>query len=601
MKANTGILSNFHYIFSSISLVMSYARVPCLLNILQKTAAAVSLPLSVYFTQQVIKYVLDIINNGISITIIVPSLVWLFIVILFQESGSCLDSLITIMLKRDLDNRFTRVIAEKFRNIDYRYFEDPVAADAMNRMGQEPQYQILEIYQRSLESISILASIIGTSLVLARISPLFSLLFFVFVFFQILFAAKATKDMNTMFSNQSPKERELNYLSGLLEQKDPVFELKLFGSVHYILGKWKKLNQQVLGERVTATIKAERYLAAGFLLIIAWTVVVFIYLLNSLGVYRISIDMFIAVIISLNAVLSLSDSLSWTFSEALRKCLFIKYYDEFIRFSNEEDAAPGEAIHHPETLEIEFRHVSFTYPGTEQEILQDVSFKIKKGQRIALVGENGSGKSTIIKLLLRLYKPTNGAILVNGVNLNIIPRESIRDLFSTVFQDYAFYSLSLRENIAFGNITKLSDDEGLHRALSMGMADDLVLLSPKRLDTNLGKIEDDGIDLSSGQKQRLAISRACAGDGAFIILDEPTAAMDPAAESKLYETFSEILKDRGCFMVSHRMASARLADRIILIGNGRVLESGSHRELMELKGLYAEMYRNQAEWYEEQK
>lgn len=599
MKAKTGVPGNFHYIFSSIALVLNYARVPCVLSMLQKAAAALSLPLSVYFTQQVIRRALDSINNDATIPAIVPSLAWLFIVILFQESGSCLDSIINIMLKRDMDNRFTALIAEKYRTIDYRYFEDPAAADAMSRVGQEPQYKILEIYRRGLESLSMLVSIIGTSLVIARVSPFFSLLFFVAVAFQILFSSKAIKDMNTMFSNQSPRERELDYLSGLLEQKDPVFELKLFGSVKYILDKWKRINRQVLDERLATTIRAERYGAVSFLLTIAWTVFVFIYLLDSLATGRIAIDVFIAVIVSLNAILALSDSLSWTFSEVMRKCLFIKYYDQFMNFPDEEETASGGAASLPENTDIEFKNVSFTYPGTEKEILRDVSFTIRQGRRAALAGENGAGKSTIIKLLLRLYKPDRGEITIGGVNLNDIPREGIRKLFSAVFQDYAFYSLSLRENTAFGNIAKLNDDGALYGALAMGMADDLVSLSAKGLDTGLGKIEEDGVDLSGGQKQRLAISRACAGEGEFIILDEPTAAMDPAAESKLYETFSAILKGRGCVMVSHRMASARLADLILLIDRGQVRESGTHGELMERNGLYAKMYQNQAEWYEE--
>jgi ABC-type multidrug transport system fused ATPase/permease subunit len=599
VKAKTGVPGNFHYIFSSIALVLNYARVPCVLSMLQKAAAALSLPLSVYFTQQVIRRALDSINNDATIPAIVPSLAWLFIVILFQESGSCLDSIINIMLKRDMDNRFTALIAEKYRTIDYRYFEDPAAADAMSRVGQEPQYKILEIYRRGLESLSMLVSIIGTSLVIARVSPFFSLLFFVAVAFQILFSSKAIKDMNTMFSNQSPRERELDYLSGLLEQKDPVFELKLFGSVKYILDKWKRINRQVLDERLATTIRAERYGAVSFLLTIAWTVFVFIYLLDSLATGRIAIDVFIAVIVSLNAILALSDSLSWTFSEVMRKCLFIKYYDQFMNFPDEEETASGGAASLPENTDIEFKNVSFTYPGTEKEILRDVSFTIRQGRRAALAGENGAGKSTIIKLLLRLYKPDRGEITIGGVNLNDIPREGIRKLFSAVFQDYAFYSLSLRENTAFGNIAKLNDDGALYGALAMGMADDLVSLSAKGLDTGLGKIEEDGVDLSGGQKQRLAISRACAGEGEFIILDEPTAAMDPAAESKLYETFSAILKGRGCVMVSHRMASARLADLILLIDRGQVRESGTHGELMERNGLYAKMYQNQAEWYEE--
>jgi ABC-type multidrug transport system fused ATPase/permease subunit len=595
----TGVPGNFHYIFNSISLVFKYARFPCVLDMLQKAAAALSLPLSVYFTQRVVQEALAIINHGAAPGRIGPSLAGLFVVILFQESGACLDSLINLMLRRDLDGRFTGIIAEKYRTVDYRFFEDPAASDAMSRMGQEPQYRILEIYRRSLESLSMLAAMAGTSLVIARVSPLFSLLFFAAAALQILLSSKAIRDMNAMFSGQSPRERELAYLSGLLEQKDPVFELKLFGSVKYILDKWKRINRQVLNERLSTTIKTERYAAASFLLIIAWTAFVFVYLLNALAVRRVSIDMFIAVIISLNAVLALGDSLSWTFSELLRKCLFVKYYEEFMNLPGEEDApAEGPAIP-PENADIEFKNVSFRYPGAEREILRDLSFRIPQGRRAALAGENGAGKSTIVKLLLRLYRPDRGEITIGGVNLNDIPRKALQKLFSAVFQDYAFYSLSLRENTAFGNIAKLNDDGALYGALTMGMASDLASLSPRGLDTSLGRIEEDGVDLSGGQKQRLAISRACAGEGAFIILDEPTAAMDPAAESKLYETFAAILRGRGCVMVSHRLASARLADLILLIHGGRVGESGTHGELMEMNGRYAEMYRSQARWYEE--
>jgi ABC-type multidrug transport system fused ATPase/permease subunit len=603
MKAGTRFGVNFRYILDSINLVLKYARVPGWLNILQKAAAAVSMPLSLYFTQGVIKNALDITGGRTAIAGIVPSLAGLFVLILFQESGSCLDSILNIMLKRDMDNHFSAVLAEKFKKIEYRYFENPEAADAISRMGSEPQYQILEIYRRGLEFLSVLVSITGTSLVVAQISPLFSLLFFVFVIFQIWFSARAMKDMNTMFSAQSPRERELSYLSGLLEQKDSLFELKLFGSVNYILDKWERINRQVLTERIGTTVKAQRYTAAGFLLIIIWTITVFAWLLDSLNKRAISIDIFIPVIISLNAVLNLSDSMSWSFSEILRKCVFMKYYDEFMNYQNEDETVSngntGTAANLTGTPNIELKNVSFAYPGTEKKILRNVSFTITSGQRIALAGENGAGKSTIIKLLLGLYKPDSGSILVNGLNLKDVSRDETRSLFSVVFQDYGFYSLSLRENTAFGDIRKLNNDAELHKALAMGMAEDLASLSSKGLDTNLGKIEDDGIDPSEGQKQRLAISRACAGNGAFIILDEPTAALDPSAESRLYETFSGILKGRGCIMVSHRMASARLADRIILIDQGQVMESGGHRELMERGGLYADMYRKQAEWYEE--
>jgi ABC-type multidrug transport system fused ATPase/permease subunit len=541
MKKNEGMAA---YIAGSITLVLRYARKAGILDILQKILAALSLPVSIYCTRRVIQTVVSIITGGgASMASLAPWLAGLFSAILVQEGGVYFDSVINIMLKRELNRHFTGVIAEKFKKIEYRYFEDSGAHDVLSRMGSEPQYKILEIYRYGLESVSRTAAIIGTSLILVNISPFFSAVFFLFVIVQILFSAKAAKDMNTMFSNQSPAERDLGYLSGLLEHKDSIFELRLFGAVDYILNKWKAINKQVLNERITATVRAERYLAAGFLLIIAWTVFVFVYLVNRLAARSLSIDVFIALIISLNTILNLSDRLSYSFSEAARKFPFMKYFREFMNFTDEEpDAGPAVKDGRLRFPEIEFRQVSFKYPGTEREILRGLSFVIKNGRRVALVGENGAGKSTIIKLLLRLYRPDRGVILINGIDLNTLSREEIGALFSVEFQDYAVYSLTLRENTAFGNIAKINDDGEIRKALDRGMASELASLHPKGLDVPIGKIEDDGIDLSGGQKQRLALSRAALGDGAFIILDEPTAALDPRAESRLYETFAHILK-----------------------------------------------------------
>jgi ABC-type multidrug transport system fused ATPase/permease subunit len=267
----------------------------------------------------------------------------------------------------------------------------------------------------------------------------------------------------------------------------------------------------------------------------------------------------------------------------------MEHYYKFMSLPEIQDG--GERLT-DDTPHIIFENVSFTYPKTDKKILKGVSFEVKQGERIALVGENGAGKSTIIKLLCRLYKPDSGRILMNGQDIQTLDASALKCVFSVVFQDFCKYTLTLRENVAFGDLSKLQDDDALLCALRLGLAGDIA-----QLDTPLGKLEEGGVDLSVGQWQRIAIARACLPDSAFVILDEPTASLDPLAESEMYHSFAEVLKNRGCIVISHRLASARMADRIIVLSDGIVIESGSHSELMHSGGLYAQMYQAQSGWY----
>jgi ABC-type multidrug transport system fused ATPase/permease subunit len=241
---------------------------------------------------------------------------------------------------------------------------------------------------------------------------------------------------------------------------------------------------------------------------------------------------------------------------------------------------------------IVFENVVFAYPNTDAKILNGVSFDVKQGERVALVGENGAGKSTIVKLLCRLYKPDSGRILINGTDIQSVEAASLRRVFSVVFQDFCKYTLTLRENVAFGDLSKLHDDNAIRAALKMGLADGIA-----GLDTPLGKLEENGADISGGQWQRIAVARACLPDSAFVILDEPTASLDPVAESNMYHSFAEVLKNRGCIMISHRLASARMADKIIVLSEGVVSEMGGHADLMAAGGLYSRMFVSQSAWY----
>nr|WP_300663860.1 ABC transporter ATP-binding protein [uncultured Acetatifactor sp.] len=243
---------------------------------------------------------------------------------------------------------------------------------------------------------------------------------------------------------------------------------------------------------------------------------------------------------------------------------------------------------------IVFDDVHFTYPGTDREILSGVSFEIKEGEHAALVGVNGAGKSTIIKLLCGLYKPDSGRILVGGKDLREFSDADRNRFCAVVFQDFCSYELTLRENVAIGNLGAMDDDQKILSVMDMAGAGEVARLG---LEKSLGRLTEDSIDISKGQWQRVAIARALISDAAFIILDEPTASLDPVAESRMYESFSSVMREHGSIIVSHRLASAKLADKIIVIDGGVTAEIGSHGELMERNGLYARMFDEQRSWY----
>ncbi|MCG0239439.1 MAG: ABC transporter ATP-binding protein/permease [Firmicutes bacterium] len=249
--------------------------------------------------------------------------------------------------------------------------------------------------------------------------------------------------------------------------------------------------------------------------------------------------------------------------------------------------------------EIQFQGVSFAYPGG-REVLHNVTFTLRPGEVVALVGENGAGKTTIVKLLARFYDPTAGAILVGGRDLREYDLASWRRSLAVVFQDFARFQLSARLNIGVGALEHADDLDRIRRAAEQGGADEVIARLPQQYETLLGKHFEGGVDLSGGEWQKIALSRAFLKDAANVVLDEPTAALDPRSEYEIYQRFAELVKGKTVLLISHRLSAVRMADRILVLDRGRIVEEGSHEELMRAGGLYAQMYRMQAERYADQ-
>jgi ATP-binding cassette subfamily B protein len=257
------------------------------------------------------------------------------------------------------------------------------------------------------------------------------------------------------------------------------------------------------------------------------------------------------------------------------------------------------AVHGPKPDDgIRFEKVSFTYPGAEQPTLVDIDLHIRPGESLALVGENGSGKTTLIKLLTRLYAPTSGRILLDGQDLQEWEEVALRDRIGVIFQDFTRYQLLLGENIGAGDVRHFEDEVRWRDAGEKGMAAPIVATLPEGYRTPLGKWFNDGRELSGGQWQKIALSRAFMRSRAdILVLDEPTSAMDASAEATIFEHFRTLTRGRIAILISHRFSTVRMADQIVVIENGRIIERGSHDQLMQLNGHYSHLFSLQAKGY----
>lgn len=581
----------------SIKILFKYAPGLTVLKLFQLLVSAILAPTSIFFTQRLIDSAAGLFSD-------IPDISALFLwggflmlsMFVSSAGGGFFNGMLEIALKRKLNQKMTADVIEKFKRLDYSCFEDENFSDTLHRMSDDPQDKLLKLFLSITSIFEKAITITGAALIYLQVGWWFAAGFLVLTVPMIWLTFKSSDMINTMFDIQAEEERKFNYMSGLVSNKSSLFELKIFRATDYIIGRWRDLSRQVLKIRLKTTYKAQGVSFVSTVLFKVWTFIVVLGLMYALLDGNITIGMFAAFIATTDAVSGNAVNLSFSVQQLRRQYLLMEHY---YKFMNSPEVAAADGTVDNSQIHIRFENVTFTYPKSDRQVLNGVSFEVYPAERVSLVGENGAGKSTIIKLLCGLYKPSSGRILVNETDIQTLSRETMQSLFSVVFQDYYKYSLTLRENVALGDIRKLNDDEALLLSLKTGLAGSIAGSVP--LDTPLGKIADDGVDLSGGEWQRVAIARACLKEKAFVVLDEPTASLDPIAESEMYHSFSEVLKNRGCMLISHRLASAKMADKIIVLDDGIVVEEGSHDALMAENGFYAKMYDSQSSWYTDNK
>ncbi|HEX8711831.1 MAG TPA: ABC transporter ATP-binding protein [Terracidiphilus sp.] len=488
-------------------------------------------------------------------------------------------------------------VMRKAASLDVTVYEDPVFYDRLERARVQATDRLVMIQQMG-RLIQQTATAAAYSALLAWYSPVLLLLLVVGVIPAFLGESHFAFLLYAKNFHQTPIRRQMDYLRQVGGSKEAAKELKLFNLSNYLTERFQKHSQTIYEEDVA--LSRRRLFWTGLLAILAQLGYYAAYVLSIYrtirGIYTIG-----GLTVITTAIIQAMGNIQLMFSTAsgvADQALFLTDLLAFFDMKPRVESNPnGLRAPRPITRGFEFRNVSFAYPGTNRRVLHNFNFTLSPGERIALIGENGQGKTTVVKLITRLYDPTEGEILLDGVDLREYNLEDLHSEIGVIFQDFMRYEMPARENIAIGRVERPHTEEEIQYAAEKSMAADVVAKLRGGYDQMLGRRFEGGVDLSGGEWQKIALARAYLRDAQMLILDEPTASLDARSEFEVFERFSELTYGKMALLISHRFSTVRMADRIVVLEGGRLVEQGTHSQLMALGGRYASMFEMQASSY----
>ena len=518
-------------------------------------------------------------------------------------------ALITNLMSRTTDycnqllaDRYTYHVSvqvmQQAAHLDLTTYENPIYYDQLERARVQATDRLAMIQQMGNLFQQVVLTIIWSAVLVYR-SP--------YMIFLLIAGVLPAFLGETHFAflgyaknfRQTPVKRQMDYLRQVGGSKDAAKEMKLFNLSGWITDRFKALSRQIYEE--DTALSRRKLLWGGLLSVVSicgyYGAYVFAIYEAVTGRYA-NIGVFGLVT---QAIQQASANFQQAFSTAsgmADQALFLTDLIGFFEMKPTVLSPPdGRKVPRPIQQGFEFRNVSFAYPGTERRVLKDFNFVLRPGERIALIGENGQGKTTVVKLITRLYDPTEGQILLDGVDLREYDLDDLHAEMGVIFQDFMRYEMTARENIAIGQVEVPHTEEDIEEAARKSLAASVVAKLAGGYDQMLGRRFETGVDLSGGEWQRIALARAYLRDAQLLILDEPTAALDAKSELEVFERFAELTEGKMALLISHRFSTVRMADRIVVLAGGQLVEEGDHARLMALGGLYAEMFEMQAASY----
>ncbi len=520
--------------------------------------------------------------------------------ILFTNVIRRVDGIVVRISGELVSNHIKIKIMEKAKEIDLKSFDSPEFFAKMENANREAGNRPIQVLNSSFSIISTVISLISYLFMITVIGVLPALLVIVVAIPSTIINFVYRRKNHDYVFRRSKDRRQMSYYSEVLVNKDLVKEVRMLGLADDFTNRYKAVFKKYFGG-LKKLMLAEMWWGIGATLL---TTIVNCILFVSIarGVFNAEYPVgdYTNFTGALNALSGGIATLITTSATRYEGTIFINNLIAFM----EEKKTIVSTLENPREVKrgightIKFEHVSFRYPGKEYDTIKDINLEIKPGDTVVMVGLNGAGKTTLIKLLTRLYDPTEGRILLDGYDLREYDVQKLYDVFGIVFQDYGKYAVSVRDNIAFGEITKEIKQEKIEEAAKNSNAADFIGKLEDKYDTPLMRyFEENGIELSTGQWQKLAIARAFYSESDILILDEPTASLDPIAEQEIFNQFDELRGGKTSIFVSHRLSSATTADKIIVLKDGMLIEEGNHAQLMRAQGEYYTLFTTQAKRY----
>jgi ATP-binding cassette subfamily B protein len=548
------------------------------------------------------KLIIDGIVHAISTHESVPTSLWWLVAAEFGVAlfGSVLSRAIDYLdsLFADKYTRYVSIeVMKHAAELDLIAYEDPVYYDRLERARVQATDRL-----GMIQSIGRLVQQVITSVTLSVSILLFSPWLLLLLVAGILPAFLGESHFAFLGYarnfRQTPIRRELDYLRVLGGSREAAKELKLFGLKDFLIQRFTRLSDQIYDENVD--LSRRRLIAGSFLSMIGtagyYSAYVYVIWRTVTGALSIGTLTFLtgAIVQASGNIQQVFSTLSSIADQALFLTDLLAFFEmqPAIRCKTNALPAPRPILHG-----FEFRNVSFRYPGTSRMVLNGLNVTLRAGERVALVGENGEGKTTLVKLITRLYDPVEGQVLLDGVDLREYNLEDLYREIGVIFQDFMRYEMTARENIAVGQIGEINNTALLQIAAHKSLASGVIERLPHEYEQMLGRRFETGVDLSGGEWQKVALARAYLRDAQVLILDEPTAALDARSEFEVFQRFAELTTGKTALFISHRFSTVRMAQRILVLENGRIAEDGSHDELFTLGGRYAEMFEMQAASY----
>ncbi|MEO6728748.1 MAG: ABC transporter ATP-binding protein [Candidatus Dojkabacteria bacterium] len=508
-------------------------------------------------------------------------------------------------LTRYLHSRITQnweikiweIFLNKTAKLDFQYLESPDYNILIGKVKEVVDWRALNVALTVPELLSGLVGIILTAGIFFTLNPIFMVLILIPEIFRFFVNKKYGYALFNLWDSHGPAKIHARYAQHSLEQDDVLREAKIYSFTSTILSRYTTEIRKFMDESIRKL--NERYALIGLSTFFDVTISISIqvWLITQVFAKSVTIGSYIFYITNINTASAAFNRIQVSISYLFEQIPFVGELKKYLALKDLVPKPVNPVMVNQATPKIEFRNVSFSYPATDRKAVDNVSFIVNPGEKVALVGENGSGKTTIIKLLARFYDVTDGEILINDVNIKDVDLATYYKLWGVLFQSFAKLWFSIRENIGVGNVEDINNIELIKEAARKADAKKFIEKYPKKYETLLSKDFEGGVQLSGGQWQKLGIARAMFANPKLIVLDEPTSALDSLAETEVFENINELSKDSTVFVISHRFATVRNANRILVLKEGKLLEQGTHEELLKNESLYATMFNEQAKGY----